>query len=181
MRSRSLGRPSPSRKVARRRCPTPRPSSRSSRSIALRDVPLQLAVDDGLLDSAPDTVDISTGNSAPVARAGPDQSVPAGVVTLDGSQSSDVDGNALTFTWSSTGAPSRKPGLVVRSACGEAHLPCRSGRDVYSLQLIVHDGTIDSLPDSVVITTENSPARVPCVPTRPCSLPRRSPRRQPIQ
>ena len=39
------------------------------------DYLLELTVNDGTDDSAPDTVNISTLNSAPVANAGPDQSV----------------------------------------------------------------------------------------------------------
>lgn len=43
------------------------------------------------------------GNNAPIADAGPDQSVSVGApVTLDGSASSDVDGDSLTF---SSGVP----------------------------------------------------------------------------
>ena len=40
-------------------------------------------------------------NLAPVANAGPDQTVATGAtVTLDGSASSDADGDALVFSWS---------------------------------------------------------------------------------
>src|SRR5262249_57128297 len=67
---------------------------------------VQLIVNDGVIDSAPATVTISTTNSPPVANAGPNQTVVASTtVHLDGSQSRDVDGDPLTFRWALTTAP----------------------------------------------------------------------------
>ena len=68
----------------------------------------QLTVNDGIINSAPDTGTITTlgGNTAPVANAGPDQTVQTGmVVTLDGNMSRDADGNPLTFLWALTTKP----------------------------------------------------------------------------
>ena len=57
---------------------------------------MRLIVNDGALSSVADVVEIQTVNSAPVANAGGDQSSYVGqTVTLDGSGSTDVDGNAL--------------------------------------------------------------------------------------
>ena len=48
---------------------------------------VQLIVNDGKVNSAPDTVTITTTNTLPVANAGPDQTVFVGTtVQLDGSQ-----------------------------------------------------------------------------------------------
>jgi hypothetical protein len=67
---------------------------------------IRLVVNDGAVNSAPDTVTVSTVNSPPVANAGPDQLTFVGsVVQLTGAGSTDVDGNPLTFTWSLTTRP----------------------------------------------------------------------------
>ena len=64
---------------------------------------ITLTVDDGKGGTDTDTVEI-TVNQAPVANAGPDQtriatSPNGAVVALDGSGSSDPEGNPLIFTW----------------------------------------------------------------------------------
>ena len=117
---------------------------------------LQLVVNDGRGNSAPDHVIITTLNSAPVADAGRDQSVAVGVlVMLDGSCSSDVDGDVLTYRWSFSARP---PGSNATLSDPTAVKPTfevdESG--TYVLQLIVHDGSLDSAADLVNIVTENS-------------------------
>ena len=69
---------------------------------------VQLVVNDGLVDSAPDTVVIvtETFNTAPVADAGADQSVRYGqTVQLNGTASSDADGDPLSFSWAFVSRP----------------------------------------------------------------------------
>jgi len=97
-------------------------------------------------------VDVTTGNSAPVADAGPAQTVLVGdTVTLDGSASSDVDGDPLSFSWSLTTVPVGSAAVV--DATDPVHptfvadLP-----GTYVAQLIVNDGLTDSVPDTVTIT-----------------------------
>ena len=66
----------------------------------------QLMVNDGTADSAPASVTLTTANAAPMADAGPDQTVPLGsLVTRDGSASRDPEGAVLTRTWSLIGKP----------------------------------------------------------------------------
>jgi PKD domain-containing protein/K319-like protein len=116
----------------------------------------QLVVNDGTVNSAPDTVVISTMNSAPVAHAGPDQTHFVGdTAQLDGSGSSDVDGDPLTYEWSLTAVP---PGSTAALSDPTVVAPTfvldRPG--TYVAQLLVHDGTVNSAPDTVTISTVNS-------------------------
>ena len=114
----------------------------------------QLIVNDGIVDSAPDTVVLNVANVRPVANAGPDQTVtvPA-TVTLDGSASYDADSDPLTYQWSLSSAPT---GSTATLSDPTAINPTLSAdlAGTYVLQLIVSDGTIDSLPDTVTLTGE---------------------------
>ena len=117
---------------------------------------VQLIVNDGTASSAPDTVTISTENSAPVSHAGADQAVLVNdTVQLDGSASSDVDGDTLTFKWSFVSKPDGSSatlsGTTVVKPVFDVDV---SG--TYTVQLIVNDGTASSAPDTVTISTENS-------------------------
>jgi hypothetical protein len=118
----------------------------------------KLVVNDGTVDSNEDTVIVtaSAANSAPVANAGPDQSVIAGAsVQLDGSASSDADGNPLTFKWHIQSVP---PG----SNLSDAALSDATNKPTftttldapgnYVVQLVVNDGTVDSNVATVTIT-----------------------------
>jgi hypothetical protein len=117
---------------------------------------VQLVVNDGLLDSQPDVVDIQTRNSPPVANAGGDRSVyVTHSVTLDGSASTDVDGNTLAYFWALTTIPAGSharlsdPSLVTPAFVVDVP-------GLYIAQLIVDDGTVQSVADTTAITTINS-------------------------
>ena len=123
------------------------------------DVPgnyiVSLVVNDGTVDSEPDTVMISTVNLAPIADAGEDQAVYVGdLVTLDGSGSSDPDGDPLTYRWAFTVVPEGSdanlddPNSV--NPTFTVDLP-----GTYVVSLVVNDGTEDSEPDTVTISTIN--------------------------
>ena len=117
---------------------------------------VQLVVNDGTLDSDPDSVTILTENSKPVANAGPDQTAHVGeTVTLDGSKSSDVDGNPLTFKWALIGQPAGSLAQLSSPAAVKPELSIDKP-GTYVAQLTVNDGTVDSDPDTVTIITENS-------------------------
>ncbi len=95
-------------------------------------------------------------NSAPVSKAGPDQSVALNQkVTLNGSASSDPSGSPLTFAWSFT---SRPPGssAVLSSTTAAKPTFVADKPGPYLVQLIVKEGTVNSAPDSVTITATPS-------------------------
>lgn len=117
---------------------------------------LSLLVDDGLATSAPDTVQVSTLNSPPLADAGPDRTAFVGdTVTLDGTGSSDVDGDPLAFSWSIVAAPA---GSAAALSDPEGILPTfrvdKAG--TYEVELVVSDASEDSAPATVLVTTRNS-------------------------
>ena len=117
----------------------------------------QLIVNDGSVNSVADTVSISTNNSAPVANAGPDQAaLVTDTVTLNGSGSSDVDGDALTYSWSFTSVPASSGAtLSDATAVNPSFIIDLPG--TYTAQLIVNDGSVNSVADTVSISTNNSP------------------------
>ena len=125
------------------------------------DYVVQLVVNDGQLDSAPDATVISTTNSVPVADAGADRlDVPIGsAVTLDGSASSDADGHPLSFTWSLTSRPSGSVAVLSDPTTPTPALVVDTAGD-YLAQLVVSDGFADSAPDTVRVTVEPAPAMV---------------------
>ena len=118
---------------------------------------IQLIVNDGSVDSLPDVVLLTTSNSAPVAHAGPDQSALVGqTVVLDATNSSDVDGDSLTYSWSVIALPAGSAASLsdANSAMPSINIDVAGN---YTLQLIVNDGLLDSSPDTVVISTDNTP------------------------
>jgi len=117
----------------------------------------QLIVNDGTVDSNASTVTITVqGNTAPVANAGPNQSVNIGsLVQLNGSASTDADGDPLTYRWSLITVPSGSAAtLSSTTTVNPTFTADKAG--TYVAQLIVNDGTVDSAPATVTITT-NAP------------------------
>jgi hypothetical protein len=113
---------------------------------------VQLIVNDGTVNSTPATVSITTDNSAPVANAGPDQTVLVNdFVTLDGSGSTDADGDTLTtYSWSFTTDPGGSTTLDTADPVHPTFTVTAPG--TYVVQLIVNDGLLDSTPVTVSIT-----------------------------
>ena len=102
-------------------------------------------------------------NNPPVADAGPDQTaIDGSLVTLDGTGSSDPDGDSITYSWTQTSgtnvtlsnATIANPTFVAPSTTEEIML---------SFSLVVNDGLLDSLPDSVVITVSPIISGISCL------------------
>ncbi len=110
-----------------------------------------LVVNDGKVNSPTSTATITVINTPPVANAGANQTVALNsTVTLDGSASSDPDGNTLTYHWTLTLPTGSTASLSGSSAVKPTFTADKSG--VYVAQLIVNDGLIDSAVSEVEIT-----------------------------
>lgn len=113
-----------------------------------------LIVNDGQVDSAPSTVTVSAtrANAAPTANAGTNQSVRAQTsVTLDGSASSDSNGDPLTYRWTLTSKPEGSAASLSSSTAVHPTFVADKDGD-YVASLVVNDGRVDSEPVTVTIT-----------------------------
>ena len=117
---------------------------------------VQLIVADGVLDSTPDTVILTTMNSVPVARAGDDQTAaPNATVRLNGADSTDADADPLAYSWAIVSAPTGSSATLSDPAATDpTFVPDLPG--TYVAQLIVGDGHVNSAPDTVAITVRQA-------------------------
>jgi hypothetical protein len=106
----------------------------------------------GATSTASVAVTVTPVNDAPVANAGADQTLRFhNTVTLDGTASSDVDGNALTYAWTLTTRPAHSRATLAGAA--SAHPTFDADKvGTYVLTLVVNDGTVNSVADTVTIT-----------------------------
>ena len=113
-----------------------------------------LVVNDGTVSSSADTITINatTANAAPVSNAGADQNIATtALVTLDGSASSDANGDSLTYAWSITSVPG---GSSVSALSNAAIVNPTFTADVdgaYVFSLVVNDGTVNSSADAITV------------------------------
>jgi hypothetical protein len=108
---------------------------------------------DGQIDD-PDVCPVI--NHPPTARAGSDQAAPVGTtVQLDGSTSSDPDGDLLTYQWTLVAKPAGSTATLTKPTSVSPSLKLDEAGS-YTVRLVVHDGKVPSLPDTVILSTLNS-------------------------
>ncbi|WP_161784204.1 DUF7034 domain-containing protein [Janthinobacterium sp. RA13] len=122
-------------------------------------------VNDGKVSSNAAAVSItaSVANAAPVANAGYAQNVLSGsVVELDGSASSDANGDVLTFAWMLTEKPANSTATLSSvSAARTTFTADASG--LYVAKLIVNDGKANSADATVTVSASTVDTSGPSV------------------
>lgn len=100
------------------------------------------------------TVTASVANAAPVANAGLAQNVVAGsLVTLDGSASSDANGDTLTYAWTLTSKPAGSTAALSSATSAKPTLTADAA-GTYVATLTVNDGKVNSAATTVIVTAQ---------------------------
>jgi len=95
-------------------------------------------------------------NTVPVANAGNDQSVATGSqVSLDGSNSSDADGDSLSYSWTLSSIPTGSSASLNNATTVSPDFTTDIDGS-YVVTLTVNDGTTNSTADSVTITSSTA-------------------------
>lgn len=113
-----------------------------------------LVVNDGSLASSASTVTVTAamGNVTPVASAGTAQNVLTGAtVTLDGSASTDANGDALLYTWTLASRPAGSAATLSGAATARPTFVADAA-GTYVARLVVNDGQVDSAAATVTIS-----------------------------
>jgi hypothetical protein len=108
---------------------------------------LTLTVSDGLLSNASSlTIPVAAINTEPTAVIGPQSNVlVGGLVTLTGANSTDPQGDTLTYFWTLTTRPAGSTAaLSSTTIVNPTFTPDIAGS--YSVRLVVNDGLLSSIP-----------------------------------
>lgn len=94
-------------------------------------------------------------NTAPIANAGSDRTATVGSgISITGS-GSDADGDTLSYSWTLTSQPNGSSVSLLGASNASARFTPDAVGD-YTLRLVVNDGTVDSTPDSVIVTAQDN-------------------------
>lgn len=113
----------------------------------------------GSSESTTDDIEnLDISNSAPIANAGEDQIVTINtVVRLDGTSSSDPNGDSISYQWSVSSLPDGSIAALSDSSLSEPTItPDLAG--TYQINLVVSDGDLISPVSSISIVAEESVA-----------------------
>jgi PKD domain len=118
---------------------------------------LGLLVNDGKVSSANMavvTVTAAAANAAPVANAGPNQTVAiAASVTLTGAASTDANGDVLTYAWTLVSAPTGSTASLSSSTAVSPTFTANVA-GTYVFVLVVNDGKVSSPFATVSVTAQ---------------------------
>ena len=107
------------------------------------------------------TVIASSANSAPVANAGAAQSVStAAVVTLNGTGSTDANGDTLTYRWTLTSKPTSSTAALSSATVASPTFTADLAGS-YVASLVVNDSKVDSTNTSTVTITASAANSAP--------------------
>jgi hypothetical protein len=91
-------------------------------------------------------------NTAPVANAGPAQTVVSPIlVTLTGAGSYDPNGDTLTYAWTLTSIPAGSTAVLAGSTTVSPTFTADLA-GAYVASLVVNDGVVSSAPSTVTVT-----------------------------
>ena len=126
-------------------------------NVAGRYIAQLIVTDAEGLSSAADQVTVSVEeNAPPVAHiSGPMLVTVDETVSLDGSRSTDIDGDALTYRWTVTARPEGSHARLVEATAVRPTLSIDQPGD-YQVSLLVHDGQADSRGATVAFTTDRT-------------------------
>jgi probable HAF family extracellular repeat protein len=107
-----------------------------------------LVVSDGKADSAPVSIVVAVFDQMPIARAGgPYSGAKNAAIRLDGTASSDGDGDPLTYAWDFGDG-------TTGSGVNPTHAYARSGS--FTVTLVVNDGSGNSIPARATVSVTNT-------------------------
>ena len=142
------------------------PTFEAPEGLSNTTVQFELTVSDGTNTSSIDTVaiTINADNDAPTAVAGHNQNILEGaVVTLNGTASSDPEGQPLTYSWVQTAGPAV---TLNDASAASPTFSAAPGIAIYQFELTVSDGSNTSSVDTVTVTAAALPVFAPA-PTPP--------------